>query len=75
MKSPIAYYLMLLYVTAMLKPLLPIADDWWSHEFNEIEHISLIHAKYRNHHLQKEVADTTSDSENRKDQNASNQED
>lgn len=32
------------------------------HEFNEIEHISVIHAKYGSHHLQKEVADTNTDS-------------
>lgn len=75
MKSPTAYYLLLLYITVMLKPLLPIVNDWWSHEFNEVEHISLVHAKYGSHHLQKEVADTSSDSENNKSQNISKSED
>lgn len=75
MKSPVAYYLMLLYATVMLKPLLPIVSDWWSHEFNEIEHISLVHSKYGSHHLQKEVADTSSDNQNGKSENLSKFED
>ncbi len=75
MKSPVAYYLMLLYITVMLKPLLPIATDWWSHEFNEIEHISKVHAVYGSHHLQKEVADTSSENDHNKDQNAAKSED
>ncbi len=69
MKSPAAYYLMLLYITVMLKPLIPIISDAWSHEFNETEHISLIHAKYGSHHLQKELADTNSDNGKSKSQN------
>ncbi len=44
----------------MLKPLVPVFIDFWDHEFNEIEHISIVHAKYGSHHLQKEVADTES---------------
>ncbi len=52
---------MLLYVTVIVKPLIPIISDLWYHEFNEVEHISLVHAKYGSHHLQKEVADTDSD--------------
>lgn len=52
---------MLLYITVMLKPLLPIVNDLWEHEFNEIEHISTVHFKYGSHHLQKEVADTGAD--------------
>ena len=53
----------------MLKPLIPIIGDAWSHEFNETEHISLIHAKYGSHHLQKEVADSGSDNSKGKNQN------
>lgn len=68
MKSPTAYYLMLLYITVMLKPLIPIISNVWSHEFNEIEHISTIHAKYGSHHLQKELAASGTDNENSKNQ-------
>ncbi len=46
----------------MLKPLLPFVNDWWQHEFNETEHVSLIHAKYGSHHLQAELAETNSNS-------------
>lgn len=52
---------MLLYITVMFKPLIPILNDLWDHEFNEIEHISIVHAKYGSHHLQKEVADSDAD--------------
>lgn len=45
----------------MFKPLIPILSDLWDHEFNEIEHISTVHAKYGCHHLQKEVADSGTD--------------
>lgn len=67
MKSDIAYYLLLLYVTVMLKPLIPIISDAWSHEFNEIEHVSTVHAKFGSQHLQKDLADERSDN---KDQNS-----
>jgi hypothetical protein len=52
----------------MFKPLIPILSDFWDHEFNEIEHISIVHAKYGSHHLQKEVADTDTSNDNQKGQ-------
>lgn len=58
----------------MFKPLIPVFNDFWSHEFNEIEHISTVHAKYGSHHLQKEVANTNSDN-NQKGQNSLKAED
>ena len=74
MKSPTAYYLMLLYITVMIKPLIPIIQDEWEHQFNEIEHISIVHAKYGSHHLEKELAGTT-DNDNNKNQNTLRSED
>ncbi len=53
----------------MLKPLLPIVYDCWSHEFNGLEHISLVHAKYGNQHLQKELAENSAGNESNKSQN------
>ncbi len=41
----------------MLKPLLPKANDWWQHEFNNIQHLACVHEVYGNNHLQKELAD------------------
>ncbi|MEP6596589.1 MAG: hypothetical protein ABJA71_11620 [Ginsengibacter sp.] len=74
MRSPAAYYMMLLYVTVMIKPLIPIMQDAWSHEFNEIEHLSCVHAKYGNNHLQKELG-TESDNDEGKNQNSLRSED
>ncbi len=56
-------------MTVMLKPLLPIVSDFWSHEFNGLEHISLVHAKYGNEHLQKELAENSAGNESNKSQN------
>jgi len=46
LKFTIAYYLLLLYVTIILKPLLPILSDVYSHTFAEVIHITTVHAKY-----------------------------
>lgn len=64
MKSPAAYYLLLLYVSVMFKPLIPILDDAWSHAFSGIEHISLVHAKYGSNHVQKNIADAEQSEKN-----------
>ena len=61
MKTDIAYYLLILYVTVILKPLVPVLCDIWSHEFSEIEHISTVHAKYGGHHLQKDLENNGSE--------------
>jgi hypothetical protein len=66
---------MLLYLTVMVKPLIPIVSDWWQHEFNEMEHISHIHGVYGSHHLQHEIADTSSDNEHCDDKNTLKSED
>ena len=49
---------MLLYISVMLQPLLPIATDWYGHEFNPIQHQIQIHMVYGSHHLYKDVADS-----------------
>lgn len=60
---------MLLYITVMVKPLIPIVNDWWQHEFNEVEHMSHAHAVYGSHHLQHEIADTGSHNDHCNNQN------
>ena len=47
-----AYFLMLFYMVIMLKPLIPVICDAWSHIFAEAEHIATIHAKYGSNHLE-----------------------
>ena len=66
---------MLLYITVMLKPLIPIVSDWYSHEFNEIEHLTKVHAVYGSHHLQKELFETGSENSKTKTPNSLGAED
>jgi DNA repair photolyase len=73
MKAAIAYYLMLLYITVMFKPLIPIVKDTIAHTFAEAIHIATVHAIYGSNHLQKEISETTSD--NNKQQSTSTNED
>lgn len=72
MKFSVAYYLVLLYLLVLLKPLIPLIADTWNHEFNNLTHISLIHAKYGNNHLQKELSETASDKKGDKKQHIVN---
>ncbi|MEO6001453.1 MAG: hypothetical protein ABIN89_31665 [Chitinophagaceae bacterium] len=66
MRFPLAYYLMLLYVTVMLKPLIPVISDAYSHTFGEAIHLVSVHAKYGSNHLEQSLAKTGA--ENSKDQ-------
>ncbi len=75
MRIPIAYYLMLLYVTVMLKPLIPIVSDALSHTFSEAIHIATVHAIYGSNHLEKELSDTSPDNASNKHQSNANTED
>lgn len=56
MRFSIAYYLLLLYTVVMLKPLVPLVCDAWNHAFAEARHIASVHAKYGEHHLEKQLA-------------------
>ena len=75
MKYTTAYYFLLLYVIITFKSIIPFIIDTWGHTFNEIEHISVVHAKYGSHHLQHEVADSASGNEQHKNHNTCNTED
>lgn len=59
MRVPIAYYLMLLYVTVMFKPLIPVVKDTLSHIFSEAIHIATVHALYGSNHLENELSKTS----------------
>ena len=74
MRVPIAYYLMLLYVTVMFKPLVPIVSDALSHTFSEAIHIATVHAIYGSNHLENELSTTSTDT-NSKHQNSISTED
>ena len=75
MKSDIAYYLLILYATVMFKPLIPIITDAWEHEFNEVQHLSLVHEKYGSHHVEKELAGNSHDDDHGQNPNTLKSED
>lgn len=54
----------------MIHPLIPIAHDWWEHEFNAVEHIAHVHDQYGNDHLEKELNKATSENSRNKNQNS-----
>ena len=75
MKSDIAYYLLLLYITVIVHPLLPIVHDGWEHEFNETEHLSHVRSYNGIDHLEKELKNTNSEGATNKNQNSLRAED
>ena len=75
MRFPIAYYLMLLYLTVMFKPLIPVISDALSHTFEDAIHIATIHAVYGDNHVEIELANTGSDNDASKNQNTTKAQD
>lgn len=69
MKFPTAYYLLLLYFTVVLKPVIPMITDAVSHTFANAVHMDTVHAKYGNNHLESELA-AAGENDNNKDQNS-----
>ena len=49
MKTTVAHYLLLIYLTAMCKPVLPLVNDFLSHTFWKTEHITIVHHENGNH--------------------------
>ncbi len=65
MRFTTAYYLLVLYVTVMFQPLIPIACDAWCHAFAEANHIATVHAKYGSHHLDVSLAEANNSDTNK----------
>jgi hypothetical protein len=61
LKSATAYYLLLLYLTILFKPLIPIIEDAWSHTFNRAEHLATVHAHQGKNHLHEALANSAVD--------------
>ena len=70
MKFAIAYYLLLIYSTVVLKPLIPVAEDAVMHCFAEAYHIATVHAIEGNNHVEKEMADPGANDNSSKNQKA-----
>ncbi|HRH50784.1 MAG TPA: hypothetical protein PLP23_18675 [Panacibacter sp.] len=75
MRFPIAYYLMLLYLTVMFKPLIPVISDALSHTFEDAIHIATVHAVYGDNHVEIELATTGSDNDASKNQHTTKAQD
>jgi hypothetical protein len=56
MKFATAYYLLLIYATVILKPLIPVAEDVLFHCFAEAYHVATVHAVEGKDHVEKEMA-------------------
>ena len=56
MRSTVAYYLLLVYALMLLKPIVPIVADTFSHTFGESIHLSTVHMVYGADHAEKEVS-------------------
>lgn len=67
--SPSAYFLLLLYLTVVFKPLVPVVQDVWEHTFNEVQHLATVHQHSGSHHLQKEIAGQDNGNDNHNDHN------
>jgi hypothetical protein len=70
MKFAAAYYLLLIYVTVILKPLIPVAEDALEHCFAEAYHVATVHAVEGNDHVEKEMAASGANDDSSKNQKA-----
>lgn len=68
MKFTTAYYLLILYVTVIIKPFVPVITNIWDHAFNEVEHVCTVHAVYGEKHADAEFGKASSANENGKNQ-------
>ena len=57
MRFTTAYYVILLYLTVIFRPLVPLVNDALSHIFIDSKHIATVHAVSGDNHLEKEMAD------------------
>lgn len=57
MKITTAYYLLLLYTVAFLKPALPVIKDFLAHSFTLNNHIETIHYQNGKYHVHKEIVE------------------
>lgn len=64
MQYPSAYYLLLLYITVMCKPIIPLVQDVWAHAFYEQEHIATVHHQNGQNHVHYEVAKAANEDRN-----------
>ena len=60
MRENIAYYFIILYLSVMFKPLLPLVGDMAGHFFAKAYHETVVHAQQGANHAEKELVEATS---------------
>jgi hypothetical protein len=68
-RTIISFYLVLVYSSMIVKPVLPIVSDSLSHAFALAKHLATVHAIYGADHLQQEITETSQGQEKSKTQN------
>jgi hypothetical protein len=63
-KNIVAFYLLIFYLLAVCKPVLPIAFDSLAHFFWKAHHISTVHHHLGKNHTEKQVASAAHHEEN-----------
>ncbi|MBI3719536.1 MAG: hypothetical protein HY252_13210 [Sphingobacteriales bacterium] len=64
MKQAAVYYLFLIYIMAMCKPILPLVNDMLAHTFYEAEHIATVHQQYGKNHLHNDLKEASKENSN-----------
>ena len=58
MRSPVAYYLLLLYLAVICKPIVPLIQDIVAHTFFKYEHLRTVHQHGGKNHVDVELSNT-----------------
>ena len=69
MRTVTSYYLLLLYLTVMFKPLIPVIENAAAHFFTPSYHEAVVHARYGERHLDVEIAGTNTGNDKMGEQN------
>ncbi len=75
MKFTAAYYLLLLYTIAIVRPVVPVISDFFSHTFYEAIHVGTVHAKLGSNHAHELMAKETAENNGNKSEQAKNLQD
>lgn len=55
LKSALVYMLLLVYVTGLVRPLVPIVQDMVAHTFYKMEHMATVHFENGKYHVHTEL--------------------
>lgn len=70
LRSDTAYYLIILYLLALCKPVLPTVQDELAHFFWKDEHITKVHHHFGDQHAEHEASSASHEESNKKSANS-----